>query len=153
MTRLQRFCFKTLALLALLPVACACGGSSSPEGKRITDSIMALKGTDYSGLPRVISLYNLITDSLNAIDTKREKEIQQTILNLLEDEKNDTVALAANMVMSNPSNFGKWFAEELANVNKDSLDCNVTKNAAFISHRIAIARFLYLKSGETIVNQ
>ncbi|MDD2962135.1 MAG: hypothetical protein PHR45_08690 [Muribaculaceae bacterium] len=147
MTHLQKFYFRTaLACIVIIGFG-ACSQASPTEGKEIVNKIENLQATDFASFPSVIEDYNTYADSLLAIDPKLSEALDNYIVKNI-DNKCDTIRIAAYITIYNPIKVGIHIVDLISQYAQDK-NLTVEQRCAKSMNEILVARFLYMKTGET----
>ncbi|MEG2675322.1 MAG: hypothetical protein RR938_09490 [Muribaculaceae bacterium] len=129
-----------ITLLGLL----SCSTDAYVKGEAFGEQICKLSNdAKYDQLPLLINKYNIIEDSLSAIDTNDVTALQQGIISKTDNE-NDTIRLMARILMNTPAEYGHW----LASRSIDMITNTDKPNADDVLKLINTSYFIYNKSGE-----
>lgn len=138
---------KIAIVLAIFIMIGSCSSSPSKESIQLLDTIKTLKGSNYSNFPKVIGLYNNITDSLNSIDSNLKVILDDYLIKEV-GTSNDTLELALRVVSNSPKKMGIWLGKDIVNITFHTSDLSVSQRSSLLLNRLNIVRFLYKKSGE-----
>lgn len=133
--------------MAITLIVASCKFTPPKESQNLLDSIKALQGTNYSKFPSVIERYNQIGDSLTAIDKKHRQGLNNYLVESV-GNGNDTLLIATQIIIQNPTAMGQWFGDYLAEMAFNAKNSTIDQRSQMLMKQLNIAYFLYKMSGE-----
>lgn len=133
---------KHIVFIFIVMCLISCTSPVYNQGESIGEQLCAISiSSSYDKLPTFIDKYNRIEDSINAINPNDVPILNSGIINKTENE-NDTIRLAARIIMGSPQSYGAWLADK-------SIEAIDKAESLSVLKYIKISHFIYSKTGES----